>query len=266
MRPSASTAVFVGPPRRALLVLVFVLIVAPAPRRRCVSVWRLYAWRDAWRRRARHSPIRRERCLRGAHSAISGEALVPQANRSSMVPMTRKARPATKDTAASGSSGPMTWAPAMTKSPRMPPSPFGSGQLRGWGSAGERGGEQEDRGGPGEEAGAGARFGTRAEDEMPAPGGERQEQDDGGKPQGLDGEVGDHRAPGAEQVAGRGPGRIVEARVVHRPGGEARPGGASRRHDAKAIGAEHEPAQAGLDRSRQQLSPLLLLSALIAIP
>ncbi len=69
--------------------------------------------------------------LRGAHSAISRDVLVPQANRSSMVPTTKKASPATKETAASGRNGPMTWAPAMKKSPRMPPSPFGSGQLLG---------------------------------------------------------------------------------------------------------------------------------------
>jgi len=52
-----------------------------------------------------HSPATR---LRGAQSAMSLEVLVPQANRSSMVPITRKARPATKDTAASGRKGPMT--------------------------------------------------------------------------------------------------------------------------------------------------------------
>ena len=46
----------------------------------------------------------------------------------------RRARPRTT-TAASGRNGPMTCAPAMKKSPRMPPSPLGSGQLFGWGRA-----------------------------------------------------------------------------------------------------------------------------------
>ena len=73
--------------------------------------------------------------LRGAHSAINRDVLVPQANSSSMVPITRKARPATKATAASGRNGPITWAPAMKKSPKMPPSPLGRGQLFGWGNA-----------------------------------------------------------------------------------------------------------------------------------
>ena len=79
-----------------------------------------------------HSPAT---LVRGAHRAISLDVLVPQANRSSMVPITRKARPATNATAASGRNGPMTWAPAMKKSPKMPPSPLGNGQLFGWGSA-----------------------------------------------------------------------------------------------------------------------------------
>ena len=69
--------------------------------------------------------------LRGAHSAMRREVLVPHANSSSMVPTTKKARPATNATAASGRNGPMTWAPAMKKSPKMPPSPLGSGQLFG---------------------------------------------------------------------------------------------------------------------------------------
>ncbi len=79
-----------------------------------------------------HSPAA---VLRGAHSAISLDVLVPQAKRSSMVPTTRKARPATNETAASGRNGPMTWAPAMKKSPKMPPRPFGRGQLLGCGRA-----------------------------------------------------------------------------------------------------------------------------------
>ena len=198
--------------------------------------------------------------LRGAHSAISRDVLVPQANSSSMVPITKKARPATNDTAASGRNGPMTWAPAMKKSPKMPPRPFGSGQLFGWGRAAKRGGEQDDRSGPGEEPHPPAlRHG--AEHEVPAPGGERQEQDDRGKPERLDGEVGDHGAPAAEHIARRGAGGVVEARVVHRPGGEARPGGAGDRDDHQTVAAEHEPAQAGLDRSRQQLSPPLRSSS-----
>ena len=73
--------------------------------------------------------------LRGAQSAISREVLVPQANSSIMVPMTKKVMPATNDTAASGRNGPITCAPAMKKSPKMPPRPFGSGQLFGWGRA-----------------------------------------------------------------------------------------------------------------------------------
>ena len=70
----------------------------------------------------------------------------------------------------------MTWAPAMKKSPRMPPSPFGSGQLLGCGRADERGGKQDDRGGPGEQAEPPV-LRHRAEHEVPAPGRERQEQE-----------------------------------------------------------------------------------------
>lgn len=79
-----------------------------------------------------HSPVI---LVLGAHNATSADALVPQANSKSVVPSTRKARPATKATAASGRNGPMTCAAAMMKSPRMPPSPFGSGQLFGCGKA-----------------------------------------------------------------------------------------------------------------------------------
>ncbi len=72
--------------------------------------------------------------VRGAHSAMSADALVPQANSRRAVPVIRKKRPARKEAAAAGST-PMTCAPAMKKSPRMPPRPFGSGQLFGWGRA-----------------------------------------------------------------------------------------------------------------------------------
>ena len=72
--------------------------------------------------------------VRGAHRAISEDVLVPQANSNSDVPAMRKARPATKDAAAAGST-PMNSAPVMNKSPRTPPSPFGNGQLFGCGRA-----------------------------------------------------------------------------------------------------------------------------------
>ena len=45
----------------------------------------------------------------------------------------------------------MTCAPAMKKSPKMPPSPFGSGQLFGCGKAGQRRGEQDHGSRPGEQ-------------------------------------------------------------------------------------------------------------------
>ena len=61
---------------------------------------------------------------------MSADALVPQANSISEVPAMRNTRPAMKEAAAAGST-PTTWAPAMKKSPKMPPSPFGSGQLLG---------------------------------------------------------------------------------------------------------------------------------------
>ncbi len=72
---------------------------------------------------------------RGAHKAMSLDVLVPQAKRRSAMPTTKNASPATNDTAASGRKGPMIWAPAMKKSPKMPPRPLGNGQLFGWGKA-----------------------------------------------------------------------------------------------------------------------------------
>ena len=196
----------------------------------------------------------------GAHKAINDDALVPQANKSSMVPMTRNARPATKrhrgvrqerpdDMGAGHEEIAENAAKAVGQRPAL--------RLR---QRRERGGEQQHGGGPSEQPQPAA-FRRVAEHEMPSPGGQRQEEDDRGEPQGLDGKVGDHGAPGSEHVAGRGPRRIVEARVVHRPGGKACPGGAGRRHDAQPIGAEHEPAQARLDRAWQQPAAALSVSA-----
>ena len=91
-------------------------------------------WRHAWPHPMRHWPIRSEASERGAQSAMSEEVLVPQAKSKSEVPAMRKRSPATKDAAAAGST-PMNSAPVMNRSPRMPPRPFGSGQLFGWGRA-----------------------------------------------------------------------------------------------------------------------------------
>ena len=146
MRPSASGSAasrFAGLVARLLVELPDSSrsCVADQPKPRLSLAW--YAWRDAWRRRARHSPTRSGSPLRGAHSAMSADALVPQANSSSEVPAIRKTRPAMKEAAAAGST-PMTWAPAMKKSPKMPPSPLGSGQLSA--GAGPTGGREQEHG------------------------------------------------------------------------------------------------------------------------
>ena len=133
----------------------------------------------------------------------------------------RNRSPATKDAAAAGST-PMNSAPVMNRSPRMPPRPLGSGQLFGWGRADRAAASKSTASGQSEQARA-APFRHGAQGEVPAPCGERQKQDDRGEPQGLHGEIGEDRAPRPKHVAGRGLGRVVEARVVDRPGGEARP-------------------------------------------
>ena len=96
--------------------------------------------------------------------------------------------------------------------------------------------------------------------EMPAPGRERQEQHDRRQVP-RDWMV--RSATTAPQAPSklRGAARVgvVEARVVHRPGGEACPGGAGDGDENQAVAAKHEPPQAGRDRARQEPPPLLLL-------
>src|SRR5262249_39939018 len=176
-----------------------------------------------------------ESLVRGAHKEISEEVEVPQAKNKSEVPAMRNRSPATKDAAAAGST-PMNSAPVMNRSPRMPPRPLGSGQLFG---RGRGSGQQEHGEWPDEEAGA-APFRHRAQGEVPAPCGQWQKQDDGGEAQGLHGEIGQDRAPRPKHVARGRLRRIVEARVVDRPGGEARPCRAGDGHDAEAVAAKHE--------------------------
>ena len=170
--------------------------------------------------------------------AISEEVVVPQAKNRSEVPAMRNRSPATKDAAAAGST-PMNSAPVMNRSPRMPPRPLGSGQLFGWGRAERAAASKSTASRPDEEARA-APFRHRPQGEVPAPCGKRQKQDDRGEAQGLHGEIGEDRAPRPKHIARRGLGRIVEARVVDRPGGEARPCRASNGDDAEAVAAKHE--------------------------
>ena len=154
---------------------------------------------------------------RGAQSAMSEEVLVPQAKSRSEVPAMRKRSPATKDAAAAGST-PMNSAPVMNRSPRMPPRPLGSGQLFGWGRADSAAASSITDKRPQQQAGA-PPLGHGAQRQVPAPCGERQKQDDRREPQGLHGEIGEDGAPRAEHVAGCRLRRVVEARVVDRPGG-----------------------------------------------
>ena len=129
---------------------------------------------------------------------MSEEVLVPQAKSKQRGAGDEEEKPGNEGR--SGGSTPMNSAPVMNRSPRMPPRPLGNGQLFGWGSAESAAASSITESGQMSRR-ARRRSGT-SQRQVPAPGGERQKQDDRGEPQGLHGEVGEDGAPRPSTLRG----------------------------------------------------------------